>query len=129
VKLGRSSERSEPINAWLGREIRLEGGELSFEGCLRIDGAIVSGSLTGPSLVVGEEASVSGRLEVGRLTVYGRVDAEALVADEVLIAPAGEFRGDLRLRTPQLTVEDGGTLNASVRVQDPPPKGAGSGDR
>lgn len=119
MKLGRSSDRGEPINAWLGREIRLEGGELRFEGCLRIDGSIVSGSLAGPSLVVGEQASVSGRLDVGRLTVYGRVEAEAVVAEEVFIAPDGEFRGDLRLRTPQLTVEDGGTLQASVHVQEP----------
>ena len=127
MRLGRSEERGEPINAWLGREIRLEGGELRFEGCLRIDGAIVSGSLTGPSLVVGEQATVSGRLDVGRLTVYGRVDAEAVVAEEVFIAPAGEFHGDLRLRTPQLTVEDGGTLQASVRLHEPPSAPAETG--
>lgn len=119
MKLGRGSNRGEPINAWLGREIRLDGGELRFDGCLRLDGEVVAGSLAGPSLVVGEQGRVSGRLEVRRLTVYGKVDAEATVADEVFVAPEGVLHGDLRLRGSRLTAEEGAELEAQVRVTPP----------
>lgn len=114
----RRSPQGEAINAWLGQEIRLEGGHLHFEGCLRIDGSVVSGHLTGPSLVVGEGATVSGELEVERLTVYGTVQARARVDEQAWIAPEGSFRGELTMKTPHLTVEDGGTLEANVSVSE-----------
>jgi cytoskeletal protein CcmA (bactofilin family) len=117
VKRGKSAARGEPINAWLGREIRLEGGELHFDGCLRLDGEVLAGSLSGPSLVVGEGARVSGRLEVRRLTVYGQVEAEARVSEEVWVAPDGALHGDLTLGTSRVTIEDGATLEARVHVQ------------
>jgi cytoskeletal protein CcmA (bactofilin family) len=124
VNRGKSPGRGEPINAWLGQEIRLEGGELRFDGCLRLDGEVLSGSLRGPSLVVGEGARVSGRLEVSRLTVYGHVDAEATVSEEVWVAPDGALHGDLTLGTSRVTVEDGATLEARVRVRQGAPSQA-----
>lgn len=106
----------EPINAWLGDEIRLEKGHLTFEGSLRIDGTIVDGRLSGPVLIVGQGARVSGRIHVRSLIIYGRVNARAHVAETAVIAPGGHFAGEMVLERPTLTVEDGGVFQGRVRM-------------
>ena len=106
----------EAISAWLGDEIRLEKGQLSFEGALRIDGTIVDGKLSGPVLIVGQGARVSGQIKVRSLVVYGRVNARAHVAESAVIAPGGFFAGEMVLERPTLTVEDGGVFQGRVRM-------------
>lgn len=106
----------ESITAWLGEEIRLERGRLSFEGSLRIDGTIVDGRLAGPMLIVGRGATVTGRIDVQNLVVYGRVNAHAHVKESAVIAPGGLFSGEMVLERPVLTVEDGGQFEGRVRM-------------
>ena len=109
----------EPIKAWLGDEIRLEKGQLTFDGGLQVDGTVVDGRLAGPVLIVGPAAKVSGRINVRSLIVYGRVDARAHVAESVVIAPGGHFTGEMVLERPVLTVEDGGVFQGRVRMVAP----------
>lgn len=106
----------EPINAWLGEEIRLEKGRLVFQGSLRVDGTITDGRLTGPVLIVGQGGKITGQIQVQSLVVYGRVDARAHVVESVTIAPGGVFSGELVLERPVLTVEDGGRFQGRVRM-------------
>ncbi|MDQ7007470.1 MAG: polymer-forming cytoskeletal protein [Acidobacteriota bacterium] len=106
--------KGEAINAWLGEEVRLAGGVLRFAGCLRVDGRLNGVTLEGGVLVVGEGASVSGRLEVDELIVFGTVDATALVRKSVRIAAGGQFRGEMQLQRPALQVEEGGRFQARV---------------
>ncbi|HHC71522.1 MAG TPA: polymer-forming cytoskeletal protein [Thiotrichales bacterium] len=117
---GRSLVRGEAINAWLGEEVRLSGGVLHFAGCLRIDGRLSGVTLEGGVLVVGEQASVSGRLEVDELIVFGVVDAVARVRNVVRIAAGGLFRGEMQLLRPGLRVEEGGRFQARVSAAEPP---------
>ncbi|UCF68703.1 MAG: polymer-forming cytoskeletal protein [Acidobacteriota bacterium] len=107
-----------PINVWIGSGNRLAGGRLRFLGSLRVDGEIHDGEVSGPTLIVGEGARVSGRVAVGRLIVYGRADVAARVRELVLIARGGRFDGSLILERPVLTVEDGGTFCGQVRMVD-----------
>lgn len=121
-------DKKPPIDAWLGEEIRFEGGQLHFEGSLRIDGRLDKVKLTGPCLVVGERAEVTGRVEVDRLEIYGRVGGEAVVAEEVLVAPGGSFHGDLRLRRPALRVLEGAEFRGRVTNLEPEASPAPSSD-
>lgn len=105
-----------PIDAWLGTESLLKGGKLAFQGCLRIDGAVEGADLSGPSLVVGEAAKVSGHLVVERLTILGHFDGTAEVSEGALVAKGGRFAGEIILKRPVLSVQDGGTFQGCVRL-------------
>lgn len=109
--------RNEGVITWLGEEIRLERGRLDFEGSLRVDGEVVEGHLHGPTLIVSEQARISGSIDVERLIVYGHVDASAKVSESALIAKGGEFNGELTLVDPVLTLEEGGRFHGQVRMQ------------
>lgn len=117
--MARRAAPREPMTAWLGQEIRLERGRLSFEGSLRIDGTIVDGHLTGPQLVVGAGATVTGRITVENLVVYGNVNARAHVSESAVIAPGGVFAGEMVLERPILMVEEGGRFEGRVRMVGP----------
>ncbi len=114
--MARKAAAREPITAWLGEEIRLIKGQLSFEGSLRIDGTIVDGRLSGPTLIVGQGARVSGRIEVQSLVVYGHVEGRVRVKESATIATGGVFAGEMVLDRPVLTVEDGGLFEGRVRL-------------
>jgi len=60
------------LNALLGRGTRFEG-KLTFEGRVRIDGELVGEVFSDGVLVVGEEAVVEARIDVGTLIVRGGV--------------------------------------------------------
>lgn len=117
--MARRAGSREPITAWLGEEIRLEKGRISFEGSLRIDGTIVDGRLAGPVLIVGRGASVTGHIAVQNLVVYGRVNARAHVTESAVVAAGGVFAGEMVLERPVLTVEDGGQFEGRVRMVAP----------
>lgn len=108
-----------PLAGWFGAEVRFEAGRLEFSGSLRIDGEVVDAALTGPSLTIGPDARVSGRVEVERLEVAGRFEGRASVSDRALVQAGGELRGELLLDGPGLEVEDGGRLHARVRSAEP----------
>lgn len=112
-----SRDRS-PLAAWLGEDIRLDGGTLRFAGSLRIDGQVIDGHFAGPSLVVGEGARISGRVDVERLEVYGKLDGHARVGESAIIARGGTFSGEMSLRSPSLTVHEGGEFRGRVRMED-----------
>ena len=63
------------INAFLGAGTSFSG-RLAFCGVVRIDGEFEGEIVSAGSLVVGENARVSGRVAVGRLVCGGQVSAE-----------------------------------------------------
>lgn len=109
-----------PIDAWLGTESRLLGGKLEFKGCLRIDGEAGGTEILGASLVVGEGARVSGHLDVEQLTVLGRFEGTARVGEAAVIAKGGRFTGEIILKKPVLSVQEGGSFQGKVRLADAP---------
>ena len=112
------SVRDGAIKAWFGEETRIEGGALRFEGCLRVDGRVVDALLAGPSLIIGENAVVSGRVDVEQLEVYGRLKGTAVVSQSLNVAPGGVFEGELEMRRPDLTVAPGGRCHVKVKTLD-----------
>lgn len=116
----RTRHPNELIESWLGENFRLDGGELSFPGCLRVDGVVDKAILRGPTLVVCEGARVSGRIEVDRLVIRGVVEADAIVTQSVVVAKDAVFRGTLHLMSPELQLEEGGVFQAKVRMGSAP---------
>ncbi len=112
----RRSQQKEEITAWMGEEMRVEGGSIRFEGCLRVDGQLTGGSVAGDTLIVGERARISGKLSVQVLTVYGRVEGRVEVVREVHLLPGAVFSGEMILHAPTLVVDPGATFHGRVRM-------------
>lgn len=106
------------LAAWLGEDIRMDGGTLRFAGSLRVDGQVFDGNFSGPSLVIGEAARISGRIDVERLEVYGKLDGHARVGLSAVIAPGGVFTGEMLLASPSLVVQEGGEFRGRVRMDE-----------
>jgi len=112
-----------PINAWIGEEIVVTGGTVTFEGVLRVDGRVRDAQLVGQGLIVGERARVAGRIEVDELAVHGTLEGTAVVRRSAVISPGGAFRGEMILERPVLEVQEGGTFEGRVRtVRRPDPE-------
>jgi len=103
----------------LGEGSQLTGGELRFEGTLRIEGVVENVKLSGQALVVGEKGRVTGRVEVASLAVYGQFDGHVSVRESVLIATGGKFTGELEMLRPSLSVQEGGVFQGNVKIVEP----------
>lgn len=93
------------IHALLGRGASFSG-KLTFEGRVRIDGALDGEILGDGVLVIGEGAEVRARVEVGTLIVRGGVlrgDVEARQLIE--IHPEAAVYGDIR--APEIDISKG----------------------
>ncbi|MHC1791508.1 bactofilin family protein [Solidesulfovibrio sp.] len=101
------------INAFLGGATSFVG-RLTFGGVVRIDGEFDGEILSSGTLVVGSQARVTGRIEVGRLVCDGFVSAEVSAATSVAIHARGRLSGSVY--TPSLTVDEGGRLDGAVRM-------------
>lgn len=106
--------RRTEINALLGRGTRFEG-KLFFDGRVRIDGAF-DGEIQGDDvLVIGEGASVTGRIEVATCIVTGgdvRADIRARDAIE-LYAPS---RVTGALHAPAIFIDRGVVFEGSCKM-------------
>jgi len=100
----------------IGEGTHLAGGELRFEGTLRIEGVVEDVKLSGHALVVGEKGRVTGRIEVASLAVYGQFDGHVLVRESVMIASGGKFTGELEMLRPSLSVQEGGVFQGNVKI-------------
>ncbi len=116
--------KGDEITAWLGEEVRIESGSLRFEGCLRVDGRVLDGKLTGENLVVGESGKVSGHVSVDTLEIYGDLEGRAEVKTSFELQPGASFRGELFLGGSELNVREGSRFHARVRTagQELPPE-------
>jgi len=99
------------INAFLGAGTFFTG-RLAFEGVVRIDGVFEGEIASSGSLVVGKNARISGRIDVGRLVCGGEVAAEVTAAAMVTVHATGRLTGSVA--TPSLVVEEGGSLDGRI---------------
>ncbi|MGB8330054.1 MAG: polymer-forming cytoskeletal protein, partial [Polyangiales bacterium] len=99
------------IHVLLGAGTRYEG-KLFFDGRARIDGEFVGDVHSEGLLIVGDEATVKGRIAVRTLIVRGGTIEGDIQATELveLHAPA-QVRGDIR--TPSLLIGKGVLFDGS----------------
>jgi cytoskeletal protein CcmA (bactofilin family) len=105
---------STEITALLGRGTRFEG-KLSFDGCVRIDGAFNGEIRSDDTLIIGEGADIHAEIDVATVIVRG-----------------GEFHGNIRSKTaieiyapgrvvgnlhsPQISIERGASFQGQCRM-------------
>ena len=97
----------------LNSDVEIKGnlrftGELTFEG--KLEGEIASEG----TLHLGDSAVVTGNINVGSITVRGRVNGNVTAKDKIEIKSKTELFGDIRAS--KLAVEEGVTFVGKTEV-------------
>ena len=90
-------------------------GELHFQNTLRIDGSF-SGKITSDDmLIIGDNGSVDGEIEVGTVSVTGQVKGKIRAKERIEIQKGGKVFADVV--TPSLMVVEGGVLQGNCEME------------
>lgn len=101
------------VKAFLGEGTEFKG-VLSFEGTVRIDGALEGEILGEDLLIVGEPAVVKAEIDVGTAVVSGQITGNIRARHRVeLLAPSSVMG---TIRTPSLVVAAGATFNGNCEM-------------
>jgi cytoskeletal protein CcmA (bactofilin family) len=89
-------------------------GDLSFEETFRIDGRFEGKIRSGGELILGDDADVSADMEVGRLSVNGKLKGSVHAAERVELLAGARVLGDIA--TPVLRIEEGAHFEGSCQM-------------
>lgn len=103
------------LNGFLDRGSHFQG-DLTFEETFRIDGRFEGKIRSGSELILGDSADVNAEIEVGRLSVNGKLQGSVQATERVeLLAKSRVFA---TLSTPILKVEEGAFLQGSCQMSE-----------
>ena len=89
-------------------------GDLSFEETFRIDGRFEGKIRSGGELILGDDADVNAEIEVGRLSVNGKLKGSVHAAERVELLAGARVLGDIS--TPVLRIEEGAHFEGSCQM-------------
>jgi cytoskeletal protein CcmA (bactofilin family) len=89
-------------------------GDLSFEETFRIDGRFEGKVRSGGELILGDDADVNADMEVGRLSVNGKLKGSVHAAERVELLAGARVLGDIS--TPVLRIEEGAHFEGSCQM-------------
>jgi len=92
------------INTLLGRGSEFEG-KLTFEGTVRIDGALKGEVFSDDVLIVGEGAHVEAEIDIGQIIVQGTIVGNIRAKRGIELLAPGRVKGDIT--TPSLQIDKG----------------------
>ena len=104
---------SDDISGFLA-EGTVINGEIHFPDILRVDGKVTGKLTSEKELVVGESGEVEAEIQVGVLSVSGRVAGTLRVRDRITIHPRGRVQGELIMEKPGLVIEEGGIFEGTI---------------
>src|SRR4030066_856410 len=105
---------SEEISAYLGKQTFFEG-KMTFEGVFRLDGKFEGEIFESGTLIVGEAASVKGKVGLHTIIVNGVVEGEIYAKVRVEIHSTGKVYGTLY--APTLTINEGGIFEGHCKME------------
>ena len=104
----------EEISAYLGKQTFFEG-KMTFEGVFRLDGRFEGEIFDSGTLIVGETASVKGKVGLNTIVVNGVVEGEVYAKTRVEIHSMGKVYGSLS--TPTLMINEGGIFEGHCKME------------
>lgn len=107
------SPAPEEISAYLGKETFFQG-KMTFEGVFRLDGRFEGEIFDSGTLIVGETASVKGKVGLNTIVINGVVEGEVHAKTRVEIHPMGKVYGSVS--TPTLTINEGGIFEGHCKM-------------
>jgi len=87
-------------------------GKFRFDEPVRIEGSLSGEVKSSSALIVGSEAVVEGRINVGVLIVMGEVSGPIIAEDLVEIKKGAKVRGDIT--TQRIAIEEGAIFDGEV---------------
>ena len=105
---------SEEISAYLGKETLFEG-KMTFEGVFRLDGKFEGEIFESGTLIVGETATIKGKIGIETIIINGYVDGDVHAKARVEIHSTGKVYGNLF--TPILTINEGGIFEGHCKME------------
>jgi cytoskeletal protein CcmA (bactofilin family) len=113
-KQGKPLQDFGEIRAFLGEGTSFIG-TLQFEGTVRLDGRF-EGEVSGNDLlIIGQSAAVRAEIQVGSLTVSGRVEGNIVARKRVELLGTAQVTGSVK--TPALVVSEGAVLNGTCEMR------------
>lgn len=106
------------VHTILGRGARFDG-KLHFEGSVQIDGRFEGEIHTEGTLIVGRDAEVKAKLEVGSVVIHGSVEGDITAREGVEIKAPGRLKGNVT--TPSLVIEKGVLFDGACSMADAQP--------
>lgn len=103
------------IKSALGPGTVIEG-TFSFDQPVCIDGTLTGQIQSTSVLIVGEQAEVNAKIEVGGIIVLGKVRGEIKAKELVEVRSTGELNADVY--SPRLVIEDGAIFNGFCRQEN-----------
>ncbi|MFN4012749.1 MAG: polymer-forming cytoskeletal protein [Aquificaceae bacterium] len=100
-----------------------EGNLTITEGITRIDGEVKGNIIGSGGLIVGEQGSIKGNINVKEVVVYGVVEGD-ISANMVELKAKSRVRGNIN--TSELIVERGAVYNGECRMEVYEKRGAES---
>jgi len=89
-------------------------GDLSFDETFRIDGRFEGKIRSGGELILGDDADVNAEMEVGRLSVNGKLKGSVQATERVELLAGARVLGDIS--TPVLRIEEGAHFEGSCQM-------------
>ncbi len=98
----------------IDKELKIDGSVAS-KGTLIIKG-VIKGTLAGETIVIAQGGEVYAETKVASMTIGGKFEGDICATKELIILSTGNCTGKVACKN--LTVENGGILNASVNYVD-----------
>ena len=112
----RKRHESSEWTGFLERGVKLEG-TLESSGTFRIDSAMKGTLVSEDTLVLGEHASIEGRIVGNRVIIGGRFDGSIEARGRVEIQPNATVTGEIH--TPCLVIEPGAVFDGHCHMPTP----------
>ena len=103
------------LSGFLG-EGTVISGDVRFPEILRVEGKITGKITSEKELVVGESGEIEAEIDVGSLSVNGKVSGTWRVRERLTIHSHGQVRGELILEKPGLVIEEGGIFEGTIEM-------------
>ena len=110
-----SKSGASDLSGFLG-EGTVINGDIRFPDILRVDGKLTGKITSERELVVGETGEIEADIDVGFLSVSGRVSGTIRVRDLLTIHPRGQVRGEVIMDNPGLIIEEGGVFEGTIEM-------------
>jgi cytoskeletal protein CcmA (bactofilin family) len=102
-----------PLAALLGRGAQF-GGNLTFEGRVRVDGTFKGKIFTEDTLEIGESGVVEGEIDAAVLVVAGTASGNVRARERLVLEATGMLKG--QVEAPALEAHPGGRVDAVLRI-------------
>src|SRR3989338_4810825 len=107
------SMASQQMNGLLEKGCEFEG-KLTFEGTVRINGRFSGEIFSEGTLVVGEGASLEGKVDVGNIIIHGEIKGTVKASDRIEMHTPAVVEGDITAQT--LVIDEGVIFEGSCQM-------------